>query len=600
MTFDRVMGPEVTSYLLDIRHPHGTSRNPLREPFFRKFLDNEDIVLQSNDLSAPFQTIFSFNLQLSPREGSSGSQVPESSAASARRTSTLRPIHPVLQIGNLYKSRINREQQQENSRPTMFSPARLLIFATLAISFAECQNSSIVAPSDQGVPIAPYAPIDINGSSTDISLITSAALQVDQKSGAHGTAEDTPPNQPVSNTAVIAVDGVFVNETASAASRRDLPESQLKRRNAYDFVFGGNGYGKPDAAIQGTAYLTYTLVNNNTYNMDDCFAYCDSVEQCVFVNLYYEFNNPLLDFVYPEKSNLRCVLYADIHNASEKTYFGGQQLYPAPGPLNSIEDSAGWAVASFEAPPNPPGYEQVFGPSNGATNAGFAFLDKYDVLACGTLCNERGADAVGGVCQFFNIWRALVNGEPTTYTCSMYYIPTDESTAVDFGQGDLQVSISRGYKRLDVIVDGGFEGYTCDSSNTDPVPFCFTNTYYIWMTAWPLGGFMDAAIVDYAPYARTGHSVGLLGSIYNNQQFIGTLEPDAVLRTQAGATYMLQFYHSSLYAGEAAEASASMQIIWNGEIVATLSPGFQDWTREQFTVLAQGVDALQFTGVYFH
>ena len=50
---------------------------------------------------------------------------------------------------------------------------------------------------------------------------------------------------------------------------------------------------------------------------------------------------------------------------------------------------------------------------------GFAFLDQYDVSACAVLCNTRGADPMGGTCKFFNIWRALVNGIPTTYTCSM-------------------------------------------------------------------------------------------------------------------------------------------------------------------------------------
>lgn len=50
---------------------------------------------------------------------------------------------------------------------------------------------------------------------------------------------------------------------------------------------------------------------------------------------------------------------------------------------------------------------------------GFAFLDKYDVNACAQLCNTRNADPNGGACQYFNIWRALVNGIPTTYTCSM-------------------------------------------------------------------------------------------------------------------------------------------------------------------------------------
>ena len=50
---------------------------------------------------------------------------------------------------------------------------------------------------------------------------------------------------------------------------------------------------------------------------------------------------------------------------------------------------------------------------------GFVFLDRYDVDACAEQCNTRGADPEGGACIYFNIWRALVDGIPTTYTCSM-------------------------------------------------------------------------------------------------------------------------------------------------------------------------------------
>ena len=50
---------------------------------------------------------------------------------------------------------------------------------------------------------------------------------------------------------------------------------------------------------------------------------------------------------------------------------------------------------------------------------GFVFLDRYDVDACAEQCNTREADPDGGVCKYFNIWRALVDGIPTTYTCSM-------------------------------------------------------------------------------------------------------------------------------------------------------------------------------------
>ena len=89
----------------------------------------------------------------------------------------------------------------------------------------------------------------------------------------------------------------------------------------------------------------------------------------VFANLYYEFNNELLDFVFSEQSNLKCVLYADTHTAVEKTNFGGQQSYPSPGPLTYIQDSSGWALSSLADPADPDGYELVFGPTNGANNA---------------------------------------------------------------------------------------------------------------------------------------------------------------------------------------------------------------------------------------
>jgi hypothetical protein len=485
----------------------------------------------------------------------------------------------------------------------MFSAAQFFIFADLAISLTECQGSSLVAPAYQGAPATASDAAAFNGTSTDSSSISSTAHQVDQKSGA---AADAPPDQPVTNTTVTALDGSIVNDTittAAASSRRSLPESNLRRRNNsnYELVFWGTGTGfnDRDAAIEGTAYLTYTVVSNATYDIDDCLAFCDSVEDCVFANLYYEYWNPLLDFVFSQQSNLKCILYADIHDASEKTNFGGQQLYPTPGPLKYIQQSSGWAVKSPVDPPTPPGYELVFGPTDVANNApgymGFAFLDRYDVDACATLCNERGADPVGGACQYFNIWRALVDGVPTTYTCSMYYIPADESTAVNYGQNDLQVTESRGYKRKDIVVDGGFEGYTC-TPNTGSIPFCFTESYSNWQGSSPAGGSNDASIFDYILYSRTGHSSALLGSAFNTDRLSGTLTPTASLATQAGQSYILQFFHSSIYAGQEAEASASVEVVWNGNTIDTIHPGFKDWTPEQYTVVAQGNDKLELEG----
>jgi hypothetical protein len=174
----------------------------------------------------------------------------------------------------------------------------------------------------------------------------------------------------------------------------------------------------------------------------------------------------------------------------------------------------------------------------------------------------------------------------------MYYLPTDASTAVNFGQGDLVVTESRGYARKTAIVDGGFEGYTCGGSSD----FCFTASYANWVGTSPAGGNLDASIFDFVPYARTGHSSGLLGSAFGLDPLLGTLAPAAPIQTEAGQTYTLQFFHSSFYSGPQAEASASLEIVWNGQTIDTIHPGFSQWTPHQYNVVAQGNDVLQFIG----
>ena len=125
----------------------------------------------------------------------------------------------------------------------------------------------------------------MDGTYTDTSTILSTAKLVDQKTTTTG---DTPPNQPVANTAVTAVDGkIIAAGTDSTATRRTFlkrhSEGFAKRSPSdYELVFSGTGTGPNDrdASIQGTAYLTYSLVSNATYNVNDCLALCDQVESC--------------------------------------------------------------------------------------------------------------------------------------------------------------------------------------------------------------------------------------------------------------------------------------------------------------------------------
>ena len=122
------------------------------------------------------------------------------------------------------------------------------------------------------------------GTNTDSSSIASTANVVDQKSGATG---DVPPDQPVPPTVVTAVNGTLTDAgTNSTASRRSVlsPSQSLSKRDPSDYtlVFSGTGTDPSDrdAAIEGTAYLTYSLVSNATYDVTDCLASCDAVETC--------------------------------------------------------------------------------------------------------------------------------------------------------------------------------------------------------------------------------------------------------------------------------------------------------------------------------
>ncbi|KAG6868836.1 hypothetical protein C0993_009373 [Termitomyces sp. T159_Od127] len=449
-----------------------------------------------------------------------------------------------------------------------------------------------IPPAHRGVP--GRASVSAANATTDTRTIADTARVVDQKSGADAAAR---PDLPVANTSVTAVDGQVVNATNAGAAAHRAGAAKRGAR-AYAEVFAGNGTRAAgfDAAVEGTAYLTYTLVNNATYDVDACTAFCDRVPGCVFVNLYYEFNNPLLDFVFSERSNLKCAAYGDVHRAAEKTNFGGQQLEAPPAEASYIRESSGWAVDALADAPVPDGYELVFGPTDGANIApgymGFAFIDKYDTHACAALCNARDADAAGGACQYFNIWRALVDGVPTTYTCAFYYLATNASTAVNYGQGSLKVTYSRGYRRVSFAIDGGFESFGCGTSDE----FCYSGSSTTWNGTSDAGGSLDASIFHYSAYSRTGTSVGLLGSASGVDTLSGTLSPSAALQTVAGRKYVVGFFVNTLYAGVEAEKSAWVDVVWNGAVAQSIRVGYRDWTYYETTVVARGGDRLGLHG----
>lgn len=140
--------------------------------------------------------------------------------------------------------------------------------------------TNIVPPASKGAWFDPTKAVDLDNTITDSDTIANTATIVDQKAGATGE-----PDQPIPETAVTAVDGTITAAGAlnSTTSRRSLSSGFIRRSPSnYETVFTGTGTGPNDrdGSIQGTAYLTFTTVNNATYNIDDCLAFCDGIEQC--------------------------------------------------------------------------------------------------------------------------------------------------------------------------------------------------------------------------------------------------------------------------------------------------------------------------------
>ena len=76
----------------------------------------------------------------------------------------------------------------------------------------------------------------------------------------------------------------------------------------------------------------------------------------------------------------------------------------------------------------------------------------------------------------------------------------------------------------------------------------------------------------------------------------GILTPANPLQTVAGQEYTIAFYESSAFSGPIGEASAFIEILWNGIVVSTITPGFSNYKYNSINVVGAGNDVLAFRG----
>jgi hypothetical protein len=154
------------------------------------------------------------------------------------------------------------------------------------------------------------------------------------------------------------------------------------------------------------------------------------------------------------------------------------------------------------------------------------------------------------------------------------------------------VTYSRGYRRISVLPDGGFEGYTaCDD-------FCFDSSYASWTGTSATAGStgQDATVFFFPPFAHSGHGSALLGEALDSDTFSGVLTPSAPLHTVAGKKYTIQCFMASSFSGEQLEAPARVDIKWNGARVGGVT-GFHEYKFvESDAVVGTGSDVLTFEG----
>jgi hypothetical protein len=229
------------------------------------------------------------------------------------------------------------------------------------------------------------------------------------------------------------------------------------------------------ATTEEIGYLTYKNIEDGTYSVDQCAAFCDSEKFCLGFNIYFERDpsqNPATDCPDPDPiTNVKCAIFGypvaaasatnagqyrqDFHvvsvGSNGKFFQQNCQLiltcklgYSKTSPICK----AAPAVANFNAPANLPAainapYIQKDGKDYDTYNGMRLFNDgPFDPALCAAACEAQTAfdkqhlaDANGEYkpCNFFTAYVLTKNGAPLGTYCALYTQFWDSSYATNTG-----------------------------------------------------------------------------------------------------------------------------------------------------------------------
>lgn len=156
----------------------------------------------------------------------------------------------------------------------MSPPLRCYLESDVKYNLA-VDSGRIIAPNTLLGPSANNT-LTLEGTETDTDKIASTVRIVNQKSG---VPLDASPDQPPPPTSITAIDGELTNNNSTISRRFFLSTRSIDN---YEVIFQGTGTGPNDrdGSIEGTAYLTFTVLPNTTYDVPGCLSFCDHVSEC--------------------------------------------------------------------------------------------------------------------------------------------------------------------------------------------------------------------------------------------------------------------------------------------------------------------------------